>query len=439
MNTIISFFRDYVAWLTIPDFTITDVLEIAIIAFAFYHIILWIKDTRAWVLLKGMVILGIIFLVALVLEMNVVLWVFQNAMVVGIMALVVIFQPELRNALEQLGRKKILSSLTFDNQKSKNERYSAESIEAVIKAVYDMARVKTGALIVVEKEIQCREYERTGIPIGAKISSQLLVNIFEHNTPLHDGAVILRDNRIAAAVILLLIASTISYWWGERQLQNQFADILVEAPLGAKTKLILPDSTLVWLNAGSKIVYSQGFGVKDRHLRLNGEAYFEVRKNEKLPFDVMTKELNVKVLGTKFNFRNYDEDEEVTVNLLEGKVQLENYVKKMGINYLSPSEKVTLNKLTGEMIISRAEVKNAKEWTNDGLFFDEMPLSDIVKELNRSYNVKIHIADEQLTHNRFYALFNRKEQTIYNVLDIITATNQVRYKVEGDSILLYAK
>ena len=226
----------------------------------------------------------------------------------------------------------------------------------------------------------------------------------------------------AAAVILLLIASTISYWWGERQLQNQFAD-----------------STLVWLNAGSKIVYSQGFGVKDRHLRLNGEAYFEVRKNEKLPFDVMTKELNVKVLGTKFNFRNYDEDEEVTVNLLEGKVQLENYVKKMGINYLSPSEKVTLNKLTGEMIISRAEVKNAKEWMNGGLFFDEMPLSDIVKELNRSYNVKIHIVDEQLAHNRFYALFNRKEQSIYNVLDIITATNQVRYKVEGDSILLYAK
>jgi len=164
-----------------------------------------------------------------------------------------------------------------------------------------------------------------------------------------------------------------------------------------------------------------------------------VRKNEKLPFDVMTKELNVKVLGTKFNFRNYDEDEEVTVNLLEGKVQLENYVKKMGINYLSPSEKVTLNKLTGEMIISRAEVKNAKEWTNGGLFFDEMPLSDIVKELNRSYNVKIHIVDEQLAHNRFYALFNRKEQSIYNVLDIITATNQVRYKVEGDSILLYAK
>ena len=211
----------------------------------------------------------------------------------------------------------------------------------------------------------------------------------------------------------------------------------MEAPLGAKTKLILPDSTLVWLNAGSKIVYSQGFGVKDRHLRLNGEAYFEVRKNEKLPFDVMTKELNVKVLGTKFNFRNYDEDEEVTVNLLEGKVQLENYVKKMGINYLSPSEKVTLNKLTGEMIISRAEVKNAKEWTNDGLFFDEMPLSDIVKELNRSYNVKIHIANDSLKTFRFYGNFVRREQNIQEVLEALASTEKMQYKIEERNITIY--
>ena len=209
MNTIISFFRDYVAWLTIPEFTITDALEILIIAFAFYHIILWIKDTRAWVLLKGMIILGIIFLVALVLEMNVVLWVFQNAMVVGIVALIVIFQPELRNALEQLGRKNILSSLPFENQKSRNERYTEESIKGIIKAVYDMAKVKTGALIVVERNIQCREHERTGIPVDAEISSQLLVNIFEHNTPLHDGAVIIRDNRIVAATCYLPLSNNL--------------------------------------------------------------------------------------------------------------------------------------------------------------------------------------------------------------------------------------
>lgn len=204
MGAISDFFRNYVAWLTIPEITLIDILEIVIIAYAFYHIIIWIKDTRAWTLLKGMILLGLIFVVAVVLEMNVVLWVFKNAMVVGIMALVVIFQPELRNALEQLGRKNILGSLTsFDNQKAKNERYSERSIQAIIKAVYDMGKVKTGALIVVEKTIQCREYERTGIPIDAEISSQLLVNIFEHNTPLHDGAVIIRGNRITSATCYL--------------------------------------------------------------------------------------------------------------------------------------------------------------------------------------------------------------------------------------------
>ena len=160
-------------------------------------------------LLKGMLLLGIIFLVAVVLEMNVVLWVFRNAMVVGIMALVVIFQPELRNALEQLGRKNILGSFSFDNQRGKNERYSDKSIQAIIKAVYDMGKVKTGALIVVEKNIQCREYERTGIPIDAEISSQLLVNIFEHNTPLHDGAVLVRDNRIVAATCYLPLSNNL--------------------------------------------------------------------------------------------------------------------------------------------------------------------------------------------------------------------------------------
>ena len=210
MSKILEFFNNYVVWLTIPDITVTDILEILIIAYALYHIILWIKDTRAWVLLRGIILIGVIFLVAVILDMNVVLWLFQNAMVVGIVAIVIIFQPELRNALEQLGRKNFLTNLSaFDNQRMKNERYSEKSIQSIVKAVYDMAKVKTGALIVVEKEIQCREYERTGIPIDAEISSQLLVNIFEHNTPLHDGAVLLRDNRVISATCYLPLSDNL--------------------------------------------------------------------------------------------------------------------------------------------------------------------------------------------------------------------------------------
>ena len=159
--------------------------------------------------MKGIVVLFIVWLIAVILGMNVLLWIFQNAMVIGITAIVIIFQPEFRNALEQLGRKSFSSIGSFDDSKSKTDRYSERSVQGIVKAVYEMAKVKTGALIVVEKGIQCREFERTGIPIDAEISSQLLINIFEHNTPLHDGAVILRDNRVVSATCYLPLSDNL--------------------------------------------------------------------------------------------------------------------------------------------------------------------------------------------------------------------------------------
>ncbi len=206
METIQTFFRDYVAWLSMPSINIIDIIEILVIAFAVYHIVIWVKDTRAWVLLKGIIVLCFIWLVAAILDMNVLLWIFQNVMVIGITAIVVVFQPEFRNALEQLGRKSFTSITPFDDSKAKYDR----CIHAVIKAVYEMAKVKTGALIVVERDIQCREFERTGIPIDAEVSSQLLINIFEHNTPLHDGAVILRENRVVSATCYLPLSDNLA-------------------------------------------------------------------------------------------------------------------------------------------------------------------------------------------------------------------------------------
>ncbi len=210
METIQTFFRDYVAWLSMPSINIIDIIEILVIAFAVYHIVIWVKDTRAWVLLKGIIVLCFIWLVAAILDMNVLLWIFQNVMVIGITAIVVVFQPEFRNALEQLGRKSFTSITPFDDSKAKYERYSDRCIHAVIKAVYEMAKVKTGALIVVERDIQCREFERTGIPSDAEVSSQLLINIFEHNTPLHDGAVILRENRVVSATCYLPLSDNLA-------------------------------------------------------------------------------------------------------------------------------------------------------------------------------------------------------------------------------------
>ncbi|MDO5522374.1 MAG: diadenylate cyclase CdaA [bacterium] len=210
MSAIISFIEDSKAWLSIPDINFTDWVEIAIIAFMIYHIIIWVKDTRAWMLLKGVVVILVFSLIASILNLSVILWIASKTINVGIIALVIIFQPELRRALEQLGRKNIVMSIMpFDEQKDKNERYSEKTITDLVRATFELAKTKTGALIVCEQDITLNEYVRTGIIMDSVVSSQLLINIFEHNTPLHDGAIIIRGDRIVAATCYLPLSDNL--------------------------------------------------------------------------------------------------------------------------------------------------------------------------------------------------------------------------------------
>lgn len=243
----------------------------------------------------------------------------------------------------------------------------------------------------------------------------------------------------AAAVALLCLISFASYRTGTEQVKKQFAEMVVEAPLGSKTRLYLPDGTLVWLNAGSTITYSQGFGVEERKLKLSGEGYFEVTRNKQLPFEITTKELQLRVLGTKFNFRNYPEDEEVSVSLLEGKVSLRNYLKNDALCYLEPDQKAILNKKNGKLMVSASKARYTAEWTNGFLFFDEELLPDIIKELERSYNVKIYIEDESLKTFRFYGNFVRKEQTIQEILEMLASTGKLEYRIEGKTVRLSSR
>ena len=238
----------------------------------------------------------------------------------------------------------------------------------------------------------------------------------------------------AVAIVLLGLITVTAYWQGSRQIQSNFSDIVVEAPLGSKTKLTLPDGSTVWLNAGSKMVYSQGFGVRDRRLAFQGEGYFEVEKNDEMPFLVQTHDVNVTVVGTKFNFRNYPEDEEAVVELLEGKVALENQLKDEAVRYLPPNEKMVLHKATGEMDITSAKVKEATLWTENILLFDEDLLPDIVRKLERSYHVRIEIENEDLKQARFYGQFNQLEQNIYEVLDMLVETGRLEYQ-EKDKVI----
>ena len=204
METVLTSIEQYIHFLSLPKISIIDILEIVILAFVIYHVILWVKNTRAWTLVKGIMVLFFGYLLAYILGMNVIVWIFDRTLVVGLTALMIVFQPELRRALEELGQKKIVSTIIpFDDSRDKNERFSDRSINEIVKATVEMAKVKTGALIILEKDIDLSEYERTGITLDSVISSQLLINIFEHNTPLHDGAVIIRGERIVSATCYL--------------------------------------------------------------------------------------------------------------------------------------------------------------------------------------------------------------------------------------------
>ncbi|MCH4190977.1 MAG: diadenylate cyclase CdaA [Butyrivibrio sp.] len=186
-----------------PNIRTTDIVEILIIAFLVYHILVWAKNTRIWSLMKGVVIIVVFVLIAAIFNMTTILWIVQNVFSIAVIAIVVILQPELRKALEQLGRKNIISSLlSFDNGKSSG-RFSDKTVNEITRACVEMAKVRTGALIVIEQNHSLAEYERTGIDVDGIVTSQLLINIFEHNTPLHDGAVIVCGDRITSATCYL--------------------------------------------------------------------------------------------------------------------------------------------------------------------------------------------------------------------------------------------
>nr|WP_276008605.1 diadenylate cyclase CdaA [Aequitasia blattaphilus] len=202
-----------------PRIHFTDILEIVILTFLIYQLIRWINNTKAWMLLKGILVLAICVLVATILRMHTILYLVRNSITVMATAVVVVFQPELRRALEKLGEKQFLTSvINLDGSNRESIRFSDATKRDIVDATFAMSNVKTGALIVVEQAIQLTEYETTGIRVDAAVSKQLLLNIFEHNTPLHDGAVIMRGDRIISATSYLPLtdSSNISKELGTR-------------------------------------------------------------------------------------------------------------------------------------------------------------------------------------------------------------------------------
>lgn len=207
MEQLRNFADNYLSNLHIPKMeTIQypDILEILILSVLIYHIMLWIKNTKAWNLLKGLLVIMVFVLIAAILEMNTIIWIVQNVFSIAVIAIIIVLQPELRRALEELGKKNIMNGLLpIDINRAESGLFSDKTIQEIARACVEMSRVRTGALIVVAQNDSLVEYESTGIEVDAVVSSQLLINIFEKNTPLHDGAVIINGDRVTWATCYL--------------------------------------------------------------------------------------------------------------------------------------------------------------------------------------------------------------------------------------------
>ena len=182
---------------------ISDVLDILILAFLIYHILVWVQNTRAWVFFKGIIVIFAFLLVASLTEMNTILWIAKNVFGIAITAVVIILQPERRKALEELGKNDFLEKLQLVKRRDEDGRFTDKTLQGILNACTAMSKTKTGALIVLERNQSLTDYAATGITLDAVVTSQLLVNIFEHNTPLHDGAVVIKRDRIVAATCYL--------------------------------------------------------------------------------------------------------------------------------------------------------------------------------------------------------------------------------------------
>lgn len=198
---------DKIPYIGFPNIGIRDVVDILVVAYLIYLVMIWIKDTRTWTLFKGVVIVLAVAIIAYIFQLHTLWFVISKTITVGAFAIIVVFQPELRRALEQIGQGKLFESILNTSEEA-DDALSNESIEGIAKACMHMAKFKTGALIVIEQDTKLGDVERTGIKIDAVISSQLLINIFEKNTPLHDGAVIIKNNRVAAATCFLPLSDS---------------------------------------------------------------------------------------------------------------------------------------------------------------------------------------------------------------------------------------
>ena len=278
LSTVFNYIKNFMnKYFTIPDVYISDIVEIIIISALIYYIMLWFRKSRAWVLLKGILVLVLFMVVAAMFHLTTILWIIDKTLSAGIIALVIIFQPELRRALEELGKKNVFFKILKIGNNISEERISDKSLEEITRATLEMAKNKTGALMVIAKEHDLMQYAETGIRIDAKITSQLIINIFEKNTPLHDGAMIIDGDKIVSATCYLPLSDSTSL---SKELGTRHRAGLGLSEVSDSVVIIVSEETgsISIAKEGKLIRYADAAILKNELLKLQAKEEVKTKK-----------------------------------------------------------------------------------------------------------------------------------------------------------------
>ena len=268
--------------------------------------------------------------------------------------------------------------------------------------------------------------------------NRLWGSIQKENKPVGKTRIIGKYLQMAAgyAAAVLVGAALVFVFTHTRTLpeQVQGGSFIVQTDNSDRSFTQLPDGSRIWLNKGTKIEYNQQFGIGNRNVLLNGEAYFEVAKNKKLAFIVKTKSIDVTAMGTSFNVNAYDDGNEVTTTLYTGKVNVQSTLTGYK-TILNPLEVAVFSKTKDKITTYVFTGPDKPVWMEPEFRFDMLPLIDITKQLEHNYNVVFVYRNQKIKHLKFSGTFDRDEK-LDEILRVIKINTNIDYAIKNDSVII---
>jgi transmembrane sensor len=268
--------------------------------------------------------------------------------------------------------------------------------------------------------------------------NSILQNVNRSTRNIFITSVLLKSLRIASAILIPLLLGITIFLYQDRQQLAEVGqkEMIISVPKGQKVNVTLPDGSTVLLNSLSTLRYQQNFGYEDRIVSLQGEGFFDIKKEANKKFIVITEHLDVQVLGTKFNLHAYNEDELIEMALVEGNVRIETHESPQQIAYVKPSEKIIYNKRSKKLTINKSDSKIETAWTFNDIYFRSETFDKVISLLERKYDVNIHLESEILTNDHFTGYIN--SANIEDALKMLKIHYKFNYKISNNDVWIYS-